>query len=65
MFGTKKLSSYELDRLNVLGDMISAILITGRSELSHLARGVSAENQFASRVMYLPQYTGQINNIPS
>ena len=50
MFGTKKLSSYELDRLNVLGDMISAILITGRSELSHLARGVSAENQFASRV---------------
>jgi len=50
LFGSKNISSYELDRLNVLASMVSSILITGRSELRQMARGVSAVNQFATRV---------------
>ncbi len=48
--GSQNLSGHELDRLNVLSSMVSAILITGRSELRQMARGVSADNQFATRV---------------
>lgn len=50
LFGEGYLSTYELQRLNILSSMVSSILITGRTELEKMALGNPERKKQESKV---------------